>query len=101
MRGLRTQEGKKFERFFSHVQKKANDEGRVFFLDFGDCRDEEFGDMLIDDLCGWLVPVGGADQFERVFLSDGNLERWDDDITWCISSVKDGNLNIQFEQFKH
>ncbi len=44
MKGLRTQEGEKFERFFALVQKRAQQEGKIFFLDSGDGRD-----IIIDE----------------------------------------------------
>ena len=39
MRGLKTQEGKKFERFFNMVQEEAAKQDAVFFLGCGEGRD--------------------------------------------------------------
>ena len=52
MRGLRTQEGEKFERFFALVQKEALKQSCVFFLDSGEGHIFENESMEYSDLSG-------------------------------------------------
>ena len=49
MIGLRTKEDEKFIRYFKIVQKEAEKNGFVFFLDFGECNDIKYNDMIIDE----------------------------------------------------
>lgn len=52
MKGLRTSETEKFLKFFNKVQELANVESKVFFLDFGECKQVKYEDMEVDILFG-------------------------------------------------
>ena len=79
MRGLRTQEGQKFEKFFALIQNEAMNEKKVFFLDSGEGQEFETDEMEGENLSGWLVPVKEADEFEKQFIKwDIDNEKWDD-----------------------
>ena len=83
MRGLRTQEGEKFERFFALVQKEALKQGSVFFLDSGEGHDFDNGFMEGENLSGWLIPFGLADEFEKEYLKhNDDLEEWEEYFCW-------------------
>lgn len=97
MKGLRTKDSKEFIRFFENVQKKANIKGFTFFLDFGECKDIKFNDMIIDDLFGWLIPNDKADDFEKQFLNRSIDNVWHKYCTWVIPDVIDNKLIIKFE----
>ncbi|MDO4670253.1 MAG: hypothetical protein Q4A67_02150 [Aerococcus sp.] len=99
MLGLRTHEGKKFEKFFSLVQKKAAEENSVFFLDFGAGEDTEIDNMIIDDMCGWLVPKSKAKLFEQLFLGKRPLDDWEDYIYWVIVDRDHQPINVTFQQY--
>lgn len=99
MLGLRTKEKSSFERFFTLVQDKAKQRDAVFFLDFGECKDIAFNDLLIDDLCGWLIPVSKAKQFNSAFSQGKSLDQWSDFITWCLPEIRNDALQIEFKQF--
>ncbi|MDO5734236.1 MAG: hypothetical protein Q4P08_03805 [Eubacteriales bacterium] len=99
MKGLRTVESEPFLKFFAKVQSSAEELGKVFFLDFGDCKGDKFLNMEIDDLCGWLVPISESEEFEKEFKAFESLEQWDDFITWCLPQKQDGSLSIKFKQF--
>lgn len=97
MLGLRTQEGEKFEHFFDLVQKTAAKENKVFFLDFSEGNEIETDYMIVDDMCGWLVPVEGADLFEQMFMGKRSLDKWSEYITWVL--VNHDTLDITFKQY--
>lgn len=87
MLGLRTKEDEKFIRFFEIVQKEAEKNGFIFFLDFGECNDIQHKDMIIDELFGWKIPVGKAEEFEKVFNSRKNTSKWDKYCSWVIPKI--------------
>lgn len=99
MKGLRTKEDKKFIKFFDLVQKKAREVNSVFFLDSGECKDIEFEDLIIDEISGWLIPINISDEFEKEFVSKGNLDRFEKWYTWCIPAIENENLIIEFKNF--
>lgn len=84
MRGLRTQEGLKFERFFSLIQSAAAGRGCVFFADAGDGNDFSTQEMDGENLMGWLIPQQEADEFEPFFLNNEDIpERWKEAFCWA------------------
>lgn len=97
MIGLRTKEDEKFIRYFKIVQKEAEKNGFVFFLDFGECNDIKYNDMIIDELFGWKIPVGKAKEFEKVFIYRKNTSEWDKYCSWVIPKINDDILTIDFE----
>ena len=96
MRGLRTQEEKKFEKFFEHVQDEAQKKKAVFFLDCGQGKTFENSDVECEDLCGWLIPDHLAEKFEKVFNDNGNEKHdFDDFYAFVDFSVTDnGEISI-------
>ncbi|SFE13462.1 hypothetical protein SAMN02910327_00413 [Peptostreptococcaceae bacterium pGA-8] len=99
MKGLRTKEGSKFEKFFEEVQKEAEKQNSVFFLNFGECKDIEFKDMVVDDLFGWLIPNRFAPQFKKAFEKNDILKTFDEFLIWCIPEIKNNELTITFKTF--
>ncbi|MDO5036943.1 MAG: hypothetical protein Q4E37_01415 [Tissierellia bacterium] len=94
MRGLRTKEDKKFLKYFEKVQECAKLKESVFFLDFGECNDTTFKDMIIDELFGWLIPFDKAEEFEILFNEENVSDDWDRYCCWVIPDIKDNELNI-------
>lgn len=99
MLGLRTKENNKFLEFFKRVQEEAKKKDRVFFMDFGQCKDISFEDMEIDDLFGWLIPLDQVNSFNKEFKENNISDKWDDFIIWCESKLVDGNLKIEFNSY--
>lgn len=97
MRELRTQEGRKFERFFSLVRDAADKAGCIFFVDCGEGRELFTDDMEGEDLSGWLIPKEQATVFEKEFRSRDVSEKWNDRVFFAIWSQKDNNIVINFE----
>ena len=96
MRGLKTQESNKFERFFAVVQQSAKDRGGVFFLDSGDGRDFISDDMEGEDLTGWLIPANKADEFESIWKRNEAIsEDWDEFFVFA-EWENAGGVKIQF-----
>ena len=67
MRGLKTQESEKFNRYWALIQEAAQKENCVFFGYAGEGRDFSTESMEGEDFSGWLVPQKAADEFERVW----------------------------------
>ncbi len=97
MLGLRTQENNKFIKFFKLVQDEASKANKVFFLDFGECKDIDFMDMEVDSLFGWLIPKEMVDKFKEKFEKEKDLSGWDDYCVWVITEMKDNKLKILFK----
>ena len=84
MKGLKTQESKKFENFFDIVQKYAEEKGCIFFLEAGDGRDLVTPTMEGEDLQGWLIPISKEKEFESIWLEDNVTEKWDDFFCFAV-----------------
>ena len=99
MRGLKTQEGKRFEAFFALVQKEAAKTHSVFFLDCGEGHEFYKEDMEGEDLRGWRVPEEKAAQFEQEWLRGEPSDEWEDNIEWAVWHPPLANLNVTFERY--
>ena len=95
IKGLRTQESKKFEAFFSIVQKFAEERNCIFFLEAGDNREFETDLLEGEDLMGWLVPKELQGEFEKEFNKNKVSERWDDFFCFALWENKE-KLIIKF-----
>ena len=96
IRGLKTNEGKRFEKFFSIVQKTANEINCIFFLEAGDGRDFENEDMEGEDLMGWLIPCEKADEFEHLWFQDKSDENWDNYFGFAVWEENGNSFSIKF-----
>ena len=99
MRGLKTQEGRKFERFFNIVQNEAAKQDAVFFLGCGEGRDFSTNEMEGEDLMGWLMPKSNAAKFELEWEEDNVGERWNNFVRFAIWELRDGELIVTFEKY--
>lgn len=101
MRGLCTSEGEKFKNFFALVQEEVKKKDAIFFLESGDGRDFEYGDLDCADLCGWLVPEAEADEFEAIWKRNPHdldaLEAWEDVLGFAEWEMADGKIEIRFK----
>lgn len=90
-----------FLRFFQIVQDAASSIGKVFFLWSPECHDGRVGDVLCEDLGGWLVPTADADDFERLWkVRDQRIWEEDLDALWSFarwSESPHGEVIIRFE----
>ncbi|HIZ44212.1 MAG TPA: hypothetical protein H9672_05775 [Firmicutes bacterium] len=99
MRELRTQESKKFEKFFEIIRKEAVEENSIFFCDCGEGREFFKDDMEGEDLMGWLVPKNLADVFEPEWRSNNVGERWNSFVRFAIWREEKGEILISFQSF--
>ena len=99
MRGLRTQEGNEFEKFFQLVQNEADKQGAVFFLECGEGNDFNADGIEGEDLRGWLIPEGQADKFERDWANGEPGDEWEDNIAWAQWSGKPEAPVITINQY--
>jgi hypothetical protein len=96
MRGLRTQETKKFNAFFELVQNKAHEREAVFFLESGDGNDFETDVMAGEDLQGWLVPLSKADEFEAEWKAGAEDDKWVEFFCWAEWFTRKNAIDVRF-----
>lgn len=99
MRELRTQENKKFERFFQLVRDEAQKQHCIFFVDCGEGREFAREDMEGEDLSGWLIPSEDADRFQIEFDKNDVSENWDDFMKSLCWKQDGENISVKFEDF--
>ena len=97
MRGLKTQESEKFNKFFVIVQKAAQNKNAVFFLEAGDGRDFETSEMEGEDLQGWLIPNNQADEFEPIWRKNEVSEKWEVFFCFAVWRKRGERFEISFE----
>ena len=95
--GLRGRESASFTRYFALVQAAARAEGSVFFLECGAGRAFADGGLSGEDLRGWLVPLGQADEFEMEWRAGPVGEDWDDYAAWAVWDDGWGTLTVKFQ----
>ena len=96
MRGLRTQESERFQKFFAVVQQKAKEQGCVFFLESGEGNDMVTEAMEGEDLFGWLIPEEKASEFEEKFKNFNELEGWESNMRFAEWQNINGKIDISF-----
>ena len=106
MRGLRTNEGAKFEKYLAIIEEEAKKLGGVFFSETGQGRDLDLEDIEVCDLVGWLVPFDQADEFEALYLGRKDKEIWDsdrwDDMYIFVDYILDGdNVSVKFDKYEY
>lgn len=96
MQGLRTRENDKFLKFWEVIQRKAQEEGKMFFSDCGEGRDFETEDMEGEDMRGWLIPLDNTKQFEKQWMNHEALDEWVDRICWAEWENMNGKITVKF-----
>lgn len=96
MKGLRTQESKKFINFFSLVQDTALENNCVFFLDSGDGNEFKTETMEGENLQGWLIPFTKAEEFEKIWKNKNESDEWVEFFCWAEWKIEDGNVKVIF-----
>jgi hypothetical protein len=99
MQGLKTHETPKFLRFWSIVQKEAQENNNVFFLECGEGRDFEDEDMECEDLRGWLIPVSLVPQFQDEWEKDSVSDDWIDYIRWAEWKHVGNEIAVIFQDY--
>ena len=84
----------KFVAFFKIVQSAAASDGKVFFLWAGEGREIVTDTLEGEDLSGWLIENGDADEFESLWLqgSDAIGDGFDDCMAFARWSVNESGL---------
>ena len=97
MKGLRTQEGEKFNHFFALIQTEAEKQHAVFFADAGDGNPFETPTMEGEEMMGWLIPFEKAEEFTG-FWENGKVEDdWSDFYTWAVWERNGNEIKVHFE----
>lgn len=99
MQGLRTQEDKKFNRFWEIVQNTANEQGKMFFLECGEGREFFLDDMEGEDLRGWLIPTENIEEFKKEWEADNVSDKWIDNIFWAEWMNTGGTITVEFNTY--
>lgn len=97
MKGLKTQESKRFNAYFALVQSEAAKQGKVFYLDAGDGRDFETADMEGEDMMGWLIPLHRETEFESAWNKDTVSDDWDENYVWAVWERTGEIITVRFE----
>lgn len=98
MRGLRTQESEKFNRFFALIQAEAKKRDSVFFADAGDGNDFETAELEGETMMGWLIPSEKVKEFEPLWEASEVDDSWSDFFQWAVWSMDADNVKIHFEE---
>ena len=100
MRGLKTQESEKFQRFHELVQRQAEKQNGVWFGFAREGNEFETDQMEGENLSGWLIPKKDADEFESEWLKVQGmkgLEKWLRFFKWVEWQMDvDGNVTVEF-----
>lgn len=96
MQGLRTQESKKFDKFWNLVQETAGKDEKVFFADCGEGHDFETADMEGEDFCGWLIPIEKVNEFETDWKKQNVSDEWSDNMVWLEWKNDNGIISVKF-----
>lgn len=99
MREFRTQESKKFEKFFNIVRSEADKQNSIFFCDCGEGREFFTNDMEGEDLFGWLIPKEKADEFEIEWKTNKVTKRWNDFVRFAIWQKEGDLIFVVFKEF--
>lgn len=99
MRGLRTQESKKFNRFFQMIQDEAAKIQSVFFADCGEGNDLVTDTLECEDMRGWLIPDAQADEFEKIFLNSDVGDEWLDLMCWAEWEKQNDIISVKFNWY--
>lgn len=97
MKGLRTQESEKFNRFFALIQKEAEKQHAVFFADAGDGNPFETPTMEGEEMMGWLIPSEKAEEFTGPWKKGKVDDAWSDFYTWAVWERIGDEIKVHFE----
>ena len=99
MTGLRTKENDKFIIFFSYGQNEASKLGCTFFLDTGEGHFYSDDKMEGMDLSGWLIPNNLAQAFEKEYIQNINLDKWDEFYQFAEWKLNGTDISIYFVKY--
>lgn len=105
MLGLKTQESKKFNRFWQLIQEAAGKYNCTFFGFAGEGRDFITDEMEREDFSGWLVPSEDAAAFETLWAepleSTEKLEKAFPTarFVFAIWKKRDEDVSVEFREF--
>ena len=98
MKGLRSQESEKFNRFWNLVQDEATTQGCVFFGDCGEGRDLVTEELECENFSGWLIPKAQEREFEGLWRRGAVPDDWLNHMVWMEWEQTPGNaVKIKFE----
>ena len=98
MKGLRSQESEKFNRFWDLVQDEAATQGCVFFGDCGEGRDLVTEELEGENFSGWLIPKAQEREFEDRWRRGSVPDDWLNHMVWMEWEQTPGNaVKIKFE----
>lgn len=105
MRGLKTQESQKFNRFWQLIQDTACKSNCAFFGFAGEGRDFETTEMEGEDFSGWLVPLDDVTAFEALWSKPLSTTMELENafprakFLFAIWQMNDKAISIKFQEF--
>lgn len=105
MRGLKTQESQKFNRFWQLIQDTACKINCAFFGFAGEGRDFETAEMEGEDFSGWLVPLDDVTAFEALWSNPSSTAADLQDafpkakFLFAIWRMNDDTVSVEFREF--
>ena len=97
MKGLRGKEDLPFERYCAMVQKEAEKKSCIFFVNYEDGHEKEYGDLYLCDIAGYLIPKT-YDNIDK-FVSDWKKMKEKDEEHFCWAEwekTEEGEIRISF-----
>lgn len=103
MRGLKTQESDRFNRYWALIQEAAAKKRCVFFGYTGEGRDFSTDTMEGEDFSGWLVPQEHADAFEALWWKDSgelfHTRPLGSGFTFAVWDLENGAITVTFKSY--
>ena len=99
VKGLKSKESEKFNRYFALIQKAASELNSVFYAHAGDGNDFETDELEGEEVMGWLIPADKSEEFEPIWAENESLldEDWTEYFVWAVWEIVDGKLIISFK----
>ncbi len=88
----------KFNRFLTLVIEAAAKKGKCFFLDDSEGNEADLGEMLAQNLSGWLIDATDKDEFEASWKTgDDPGEQFDDQYIYVVWQQNEkGAVTVRF-----
>ncbi|WP_346355374.1 hypothetical protein [Azotosporobacter soli] len=95
---MASSEEMKFNKFLVLVKEQAGKQGKCFFLDDSEGNEADLGELLVQNLSGWLIDEADKAEFEANWKTgDDPGERFDDQYIYVVwQQNANGTVTVQF-----
>ena len=86
------------DKFLDLVKEEALKQGKVFFINSGEGRDEIINGMYVEDLSGWLIDVKDEERFKRQWSEgwDNIDDAFDKNFVFAIWERDNNKIKVKF-----